>query len=454
MPRTVAVRPGRRDSAPVPRPATSTVSGEAPGSAALLAQRTRVGLWLSLTSITLFALVDPFVNRHVLGPLYGIKALQISVTIVLFAVLRRAVTRRSATVAALVAVTVFSLTTAWSGIITHDSDTTPVLLAVMSMATSTLLPWGMRPQVAVQVVVVGSILWNHWAVHGTLVGPSVPLALAIASAVAVYAAYAATRYQRERERAEVAEKELRARQRQSELAQAARLSTLGGMAAGLAHEINQPLSAIVSYASGSARLIRDGDLEPAALLAVVDSIADEALRAAEILRRIREFVRNTEATRARADLNTLVREALHFAEAEARQQGITLRLTLALEPLDVEVDAIQLEQVILNLVRNGFEAIGDGDGVPREVSIETAARDSGGVELIVRDTGGGVPQSSASRLFEPFFTTKQNGLGLGLPISRSIVEVHGGQLWAASNSPRGAAFHVLLPAARGTRHAA
>jgi len=92
--------------------------------------------------------------------------------------------------------------------------------------------------------------------------------------------------------------------------------------------------------------------------------------------------------------------------------------------------------------------------VPREVTIETTARDGGGVELIVRDTGSGVPQGAASRLFEPFFTTKQNGLGLGLPISRSIVEVHGGQLWAASNSPRGAAFHLLLPAARGTRHAA
>jgi signal transduction histidine kinase len=435
-------------------PTVSGVLHRPPESVALLAQRTRVGLWLSLTSISLFALVDPFVNRHVLGPLYGIKALQVAVAIALFWILRRATTWGTVVAAALVAVTVFSVTTAMSGIITNDAGTTPVLLAVMSMATSTLLPWGMGPQVAVQVVAVGSILWNLFAVQGPPVDASLPLALAVASCVSVYAAYAAARSQRERQRAEAAEEELRARQHQAGLAHAARLSTLGGMAAGLAHEINQPLSAIVSYASGSARRIRAGEVDSAALLEIVDSIADEALRAGEILRRIREFVRNTEATRTRTDLNALVREALHFAEVEARDLGITLRLSLGLEPLDVEVDAIQLEQVILNLVRNGFEAMGERNGVPRELTIETAARDGGDVELVVRDTGSGVAQGSATRLFDPFFTTKQDGLGLGLPISRSIVEVHGGQLWVAPITPRGAAFHVLLPAARGNRHAA
>jgi C4-dicarboxylate-specific signal transduction histidine kinase len=434
-----------------------TVSGELhrpPESVALLAQRTRVGLWLSLTSITLFALVDPFVNRHVLGLLYAIKAVQVAVAIALFRALRRTTTRRTVVAAALVAVTVFSVTTAMSGIITEDAGTTPVLLVVLSMGTSTLLPWGMGPQLAVQVVVVGSILWNLWAVHGPPVDTSLPIALAVASCVSVYAAYAAERYQRERQRADTAEEELRARQHQAGIAHAARLSTLGGMAAGLAHEINQPLSAIVSYASGSARRIRGGDIDPAALLEVVDAIADEALRAGEILRRIREFVRNAEAVRRRTDLNALVREAIHFAEVEAREQGITLRLALGHAPLDVEVDAIQLEQVILNLVRNGFEAMGDGDGAPCELSIETVARAGGAVELIVRDTGRGLAQGSAARLFEPFFTTKQDGLGLGLPISRSIVEVHGGQLWVTPNTPRGAAFHVLLPAPRGNRHAA
>jgi C4-dicarboxylate-specific signal transduction histidine kinase len=226
------------------------------------------------------------------------------------------------------------------------------------------------------------------------------------------------------------------------------------MAAGLAHEINQPLSAIVSYANGSARRIRAGDVAPAALLEIVDAIADEALRGGEILRRIREFVRNAEASRASADLNLLVREVLHFAEVEARDLGIALRLQLAPHRLDVEVDAIQLEQVILNLVRNGFEAMGDGAGAPRELSIETGALDGAAVELVVRDTGSGVSQAAAGRLFEPFFTTKRDGLGLGLHISRSIVEAHGGRVWASPNPPRGAAFHVVLPVGRGDRHAA
>jgi C4-dicarboxylate-specific signal transduction histidine kinase len=114
---------------------------------------------------------------------------------------------------------------------------------------------------------------------------------------------------------------------------------------------------------------------------------------------------------------------------------------------------MQLEQVILNLVRNGFEAMADG-GAPRELSIETGARDAAAVELVVRDTGTGVSQAAAGRLFEPFFTTKRDGLGLGLHISRSIIEAHGGQLWASPNPPRGAAFHVVLPAGQGDRHAA
>src|SRR4030095_10843752 len=184
-----------------------TVSGELhrpPESVALLAQRTRVGLWLSLTSITLFALVDPFVNRHVLGLLYAIKAVQVAVAIALFRALRRTTTRRTVVAAALVAVTVFSVSTAMSGSVTEDAGTTPVLLVVLSMGTSTLLPWGMGPQLAVQVVVVGSILWNLWAVHGPPVDTSLPIALAVASCVSVYAAYAAERYQRERQRADTA----------------------------------------------------------------------------------------------------------------------------------------------------------------------------------------------------------------------------------------------------------
>jgi C4-dicarboxylate-specific signal transduction histidine kinase len=353
----------------------------------------------------------------------------------------------------MIAVTVFAVTTAISGVITNDSGTTPVLLIVLGMGTATLLPWGVGPQLVVQAIIAASIMANIWIVRGAAEPTSLPLAIIMGSCASVYAAHASSRYQRELRRAEAAEEELRARQHQAGLAHAARLSTLGGMAAGLAHEINQPLSAIVSYANGSARRIRAGDVAPADLLEIVDAIADEALRGGEILRRIREFVRNAEASRASADLNLLVREALHFAEVEARDLGIALRLQLAPHRLDVEVDAIQLEQVILNLVRNGFEAMSDG-GAPRELSIETGALDGAAVELVVRDTGSGVSQAAAGRLFEPFFTTKRDGLGLGLHISRSIVEAHGGRVWASPNPPRGAAFHIVLPVGRGDRHAA
>jgi signal transduction histidine kinase len=434
---------------------TDDTAGHQPSeSVALLAQRARVGLWLSLTSITLFTLVDPFVHPDLLGTLYVFKAFMVAVTVGVFRVLRHPATRARVVSAVLLAVAAFSVLTAASGIVTADPATTPVLLAVLSMGTATLLPWGVVPQLAVQAIVVVCVIWNQWAVEGPSRLSSLPLALIVGSFASVYAAHAAERYQRERQRVEAAERELGARQHQASLAHAARLSTLGGMAAGLAHEINQPLSAIVTYASGSARRIRARDIGAPALLNVVDSIADEALRAGEMLRRIRDFVRHGEVSRSRADLNQLVREALHFAEVEARELGITLRLALAPGSLAVEVDGIQLEQVILNLVRNGFEAMSDERDTPRELTIETGPGENGDVQLVIRDTGLGVPHAVTGRLFEPFFTTKRDGLGLGLPVSRSIVEAHGGRLWASQNRPRGAAFHVALPAARGKRDAA
>ena len=434
---------------------TVDTAGDPPSrSVALLAQRARVGLWLSITSITLFALVDPFLHADQLGTLYVFKAFMIAVTIGLFRQLRRPETRSQVVGAVLLAVAVFSLMTAASGIVTDDPATTPVLLMVLSMGTATLLPWGVLPQLAVQAIVVACVLWNRWAIAGGPQLPSLPLPLLVGSFASVYAAHAAERYQRQRRRVEAAERELRARQHQAGLAHATRLSTLGGMAAGLAHEINQPLTAIVTHASSSARGIRSGEMSAAALLDAVDLIADEALRAGDILRRIREFVRHGDASRSRADLNALVREALHFAEGEARELGITLRLDLAPGPLEVDVDRMQLEQVILNLVRNGFEAMSDNNGTARELSIETGDAEEGAVQLVVRDTGLGVSHAVSARLFEPFFTTKSDGLGLGLPVSRTIVEEHGGRLWASQNPPRGAAFHVALPAARGTSDAA
>ncbi|HKA29150.1 MAG TPA: ATP-binding protein, partial [Candidatus Binatia bacterium] len=285
---------------------------------------------------------------------------------------------------------------------------------------------------------------------------TMPVAVVVGAVVALYAASDAARFHRERRRAEQAEAEVRARKHQAELARAARLSTLGGMAAGLAHEINQPLAAIVSYARGCARRLRSGDTSPAALLDVIESIGAQGLRAAAVLRRIRDFVRHREMSRERVDLGTLVRDALHFAEVEARELGIALRVELSRSPLEVEVDPVQIEQVVLNLVRNGFEASAtrshteDDHGERREVLIRTS-RTPAGVQIAVSDTGPGMSPEVAARLFEPFFTTKRDGLGLGLSISRSIVEAHDGRLWATTDSLRGTTFHVELPQPLGAR---
>src|SRR5262249_27326032 len=273
---------------------------------------------------------------------------------------------------------------------------------------------------------------------------------------ALYGANDAAGFHRERWRAEQAEAEVRARKHQAEIAHAARLSTLGGMAAGLAHEINQPLAAIVSYARGCARRLVAGDVRPEALLEIAESIAGQALRAAAVLRRIRDFVRHRELSRQRVDLRTLVSEALHFAEVEARQLGVALRVEMGPAPLEVEVDAVQIEQVILNLVRNGFEATASRrapEGTTLEVHeiVIRTTRTASGAEVTVSDTGPGVTPEVAPRLFEPFFTTKHDGLGLGLSISRSIVEAHDGRLWASANAPRGAIFHVELPRPQGVR---
>jgi hypothetical protein len=192
-----------------------------PESGASLAQRVRVGLWLCLTSITLFAIADPFLNARVLGPLYAVKVLQVAVAIAAFRVLRGAVTRGVAIVATVVAVAVFSVTTAISGIITHDSSTTPGLLIVLGMGTATLLPWGIGPQLVVQVIIAASIMGNIWAVRGNAQPPSLPLAIIIGSCASVYAAHASLRYRREIRRADAAEEELRARQHQAGLAHAA-----------------------------------------------------------------------------------------------------------------------------------------------------------------------------------------------------------------------------------------
>jgi PAS domain S-box-containing protein len=250
-------------------------------------------------------------------------------------------------------------------------------------------------------------------------------------------------------RAEIAER-LRAqdqlRQHQAALAHVLRVSTMGEMAAGLAHEINQPLGAIANFANGIATRLRGGLIQPNALLGAAEQIAAEALRAGEVIRRLRDFVRRADAKRERCDLNGLVREAAHLVEPDARGAGIALRLALAPGLALVEIDPIQVEQVLLNLMRNGLEAMAGSDASSHELLIETAGVADGGVDVRVRDTGPGVPPEVADRIFDAFFTTKSSGLGMGLSISRSIIDDHGGRLWMCPNPERGTTFGFTLPA--------
>jgi two-component system sensor kinase FixL len=245
-----------------------------------------------------------------------------------------------------------------------------------------------------------------------------------------------------------------ARQRQAELAHVLRVSTIGELAAGLAHEINQPLSAIVAYAKGCARRMRSASGRPDELLEAMEEIATQAVRADRIVRRLRDFVRKREPRRERVVLNDLVRAVTSLVATEAQEQGIALRLRLAPDIPPLWVDSVQIEQVILNLVRNSIDAMRGLDGTERVLSICTSWAGDDTVELAVSDAGEGLGDVDPEQMFDPFFTTKPGGLGMGLSISRSIIEAHHGRLWATRNPQRGATFRFTVPVAAGrTTHA-
>ena len=238
--------------------------------------------------------------------------------------------------------------------------------------------------------------------------------------------------------------EEQARRHQAELAHVLRLGTMGEMAAGLAHEINQPLAAAANYAQGCILRLRDGSMEAAELLPVLELIARETLRAGEIIRRVRSLVRKEPTEQQPVDLNMLVCDSAHLVEGDARHQGIQIQLELAAASLPVVCNGVQIEQVMLNLIRNAVEAVqaaGNGGG---RVVVATAAEGSDAVKVTVRDDGVGLPEAF-DNVFAPFYSTKATGLGMGLSISRAIIEAHRGHLWATRNPDRGSTFHFILP---------
>src|SRR5713226_8549000 len=233
------------------------------------------------------------------------------------------------------------------------------------------------------------------------------------------------------------------RQAQSDLAHASRVTTMGELTASLAREVNQPIAAAVTDANTCLRwLNRDHpDVEEAREAA--SRMAKDATRAGEIFSRIRLVFRKGTLQRALVDVNEVIREMVVLLRSEATRFSVSVRTELADLP-QVMADRVQLQQVLMNLMINGIDAMKDVDGT-RELIIRSERADDGQLMVSVSDTGVGLPRQQADQIFNAFFTTKPQGTGMGLRISRSIVESHGGRLWATDNSPRGASFHLTLP---------
>lgn len=219
-----------------------------------------------------------------------------------------------------------------------------------------------------------------------------------------------------------------ARKLQNELAHVARLSTMGEMAAGFAHELNQPLTAILNYASGCVRHLDAGKPNLKELRDAMESAANQALRAGEVIRRIRWFIRRDEPELTPVDVNALIREAIDLMQSEALHRGVEAQLDLAEDLPWARADTIQIQQTVINLVRNGIEAMARVPKESQRLVIRTALTADRQITVSVTDNGPGIPGDLRDRLFDPFFTTKSNGMGMGLAVCRSIVERHGGQL--------------------------
>ncbi|HET6521333.1 MAG TPA: ATP-binding protein, partial [Geminicoccaceae bacterium] len=239
--------------------------------------------------------------------------------------------------------------------------------------------------------------------------------------------------------------EHRVHQLQGELAHVSRLSAMGEMASALAHELNQPLTAIMNYVQACRRLMASGRGGPERLAELMDRAAGQVSRAGDIIARLRQFIAKGETERTVEDINRVVEEASHLALIGAAERGVRVRLKLDPGLPSVLVDRIQIQQVVLNLVRNGVEALAQVER--RELTLATAPAGPDAVEIAVSDTGPGLSQEVSGRLFQPFVSTKPGGMGLGLSICRSIVDAHGGRLWAASEPGAGTTFHLRLPVA-------
>jgi PAS domain S-box-containing protein len=236
------------------------------------------------------------------------------------------------------------------------------------------------------------------------------------------------------------------REAQMELAHVNRVTTMGQLTASIAHEVNQPLAAVVANAEACLRWLRRGTPDVDAACRSVEWIIDDGNRASEVIRRVRALAKKTDIEKVPLDVNDVVRETIPLVQSELISHQVSLRMELAPALPTILGDRVQLQQVIINLVMNGIEAMQSVTDRPRELVVRSGQDEPGQALISVADCGVGIAAENVGRLFSPFFTTKSGGMGMGLSICRSIMEAHGGRLWATATVPHGAAFQFTLPA--------
>jgi two-component system sensor kinase FixL len=243
-----------------------------------------------------------------------------------------------------------------------------------------------------------------------------------------------------------------ARQREAELAHVARLNTMGELASGLAHELNQPLAAVVNYTQGCLRRMAQGEWTPESIRGAMQLAADQATRAAEIIRRLRRFLHKRGPKVAPTRIDALIDDAVALLGHDLRRERIRLVIEHSPDIPPVNIDAIQIEQVILNLMRNALESMKVGGEHDRTLTVRSSMLDEHAVRIELADTGPPVAPQIADRFFEPFFTTKPDGMGLGLSLSQSIIQSHGGRITATAHRAGGATFTITLPVQAADHH--
>ncbi len=241
-----------------------------------------------------------------------------------------------------------------------------------------------------------------------------------------------------------------ARQRQSELSRVAEMNSMGELASGIAHELNHPLATIANYARGCIRKMRSGKENKDELLDVLQRVSDQADRASQIISGLRDSMRDDKHTRIKSDINQIIHEMSDLLEFDLMNSQTRLELHLSNSLSFANIDPVQIEQVLLNLVRNAIDAIEAADPAERLITITTSADGEEKLLICITDTGEGVAETVRKKLFDPFVSTKQEGMGLGLSISCSIIKDHGGLMWIGSTSTKGSSFCFNLPS--GDRH--